>query len=185
MGTRRSRGMTRNIDQWYSLQGIFPVRRETVQKFLDGLHFEYLCQTAKAIRQRGPSGNGPGSGVKVLTDHFTAVANTSFSNSNFRTGHSGSRESLYHPFRLVLMTALFSRAPAPKSCSAKSSRCAMWPRKPPFRFLVYTVMNFKALTPSGPHTHLWTELWESLYGRYHQLLWTTSPTFTAKWQRSS
>jgi len=63
--------MTRNTDQWYSLQGIWPFRRETVQKFLDGLHFEYLGQTAQAIRQ-SPSGDGPGSGVKVLTDHFTA-----------------------------------------------------------------------------------------------------------------
>jgi hypothetical protein len=177
--------MTRNTDQWYSLQGIWPFRRETVQKFLDGLHFEYLGQTAQAIRQ-SPSGDGPGSGVKVLTDHFTAgrehvVFELEFSDGTFWVA----RISL-PPLPVGADDCSLLPGPGPEVMHSEIVTMRyMWPRKPPFRFLVYTVMNFKALTPSGPHTHLWTELWESLYGRYHQLLWTTSPTFTAKWQRSS
>jgi isoamyl acetate esterase len=60
--------MTRNIDQWRGLQGIWSFRRETVLKFLDGLDFDYLCQrAAQAIRRQVPSGT-----VKVITDRFTS-----------------------------------------------------------------------------------------------------------------
>ena len=36
--------------QWRGLQGVWPFRREIVQKFIDSLDFEYLCRIAETTR---------------------------------------------------------------------------------------------------------------------------------------
>lgn len=56
--------MTRSIEQWRGLEGIWPFRREIVQNFLARLDFDYLERMAQKARQT--------STCKVLTNNFTS-----------------------------------------------------------------------------------------------------------------
>jgi isoamyl acetate esterase len=58
--------MPRDLKQWRGIEGIWSFRREVVQKFLDGLKFDYLAQIAQTTRAVATCK------ANVLTEHFTS-----------------------------------------------------------------------------------------------------------------